>query len=319
MEYTWQYGGLFLCVILIIYFLVMLFNRLRYIHWDHIVLPPKVLIDEENFPAVVKALKKITYNHHKEVYLDFHNVNEISYQAKMVILALGEKLYLKGKNIYFSSIPKNSNIVTVLLGKNKNHKFFHDNIDLRTVSNSFISKHKLDSFVTLNIEQELKKIQVVDYYELNELITELLGNAVEHGIKEKRISWWMYQYRDFRSKTVNIVFVDMGIGIIESYRKSGISKSSNRYKDHELLLLALRGIIGSSTGVANRGKGLPQINKMVRKKWISDFTLITNRVYLHYNDQEGKFNVKYQGNFVGTYYSFSVNKQNYILWKNRLK
>ena len=80
-------------------------------------------------------------------------------------------------------------------------------------------------------------------------------------------------------------------------------------------MYALEGKLGSSTKQPNRGRGLPQLRHMVEKKWISDFVLITNRVSLRYiNDS---FVIKQHPNFVGTYYYWTINKENYTVWKRK--
>ena len=90
---------------------------------------------------------------------------------------------------------------------------------------------------------------------------------------------------------------------------------SKELNDEEILLYALEGKLGSSTKQPNRGRGLPQLRHMVEKKWISDFVLITNRVSLRYiNDN---FVIKQHPNFVGTYYYWTINKENYTVWKRK--
>ena len=106
--------------------------------------------------------------------------------------------------------------------------------------------------------------------------------------------------------------------------KKGVEKGTDREKekveteelnDEEILLYALEGKLGSSTKQPNRGRGLPQLRHMVEKKWISDFVLITNRVSLRYiNDN---FVIKQHPNFVGTYYYWTINKENYTVWKRK--
>ena len=126
----------------------------------------------------------------------------------------------------------------------------------------------------------------------------------------------MYHSIDYKSRTVKFVFVDMGKGIVDSYRKAGLPAEYKRKPDDEILLLALNGVLGSSTKEPNRGRGLPQIRDMVENSLISDFVLITNTVSLRYNN--GQFKKTAHQNFVGTYYSWTINKENFILWQNRI-
>lgn len=87
----------------------------------------------------------------------------------------------------------------------------------------------------------------------------------------------MYHYKDSTSKTITFVFVDMGIGIIDSYKKAGLPSSYNKKSDVDILLDALDGRLGSSTRQPNRGRGMPQLKHMVEKKL--DIKLCINNKY----------------------------------------
>ena len=126
----------------------------------------------------------------------------------------------------------------------------------------------------------------------------------------------MYHCKDYNTRSIKFVFVDMGIGIVDSYRKAGLPREHQKKSDDEILLLALNGVLGSSTKEPNRGRGLPQIRDMVEKNYISDFVLITNTVSLRY--ENGRFEQMSHQNFVGTYYSWTISKENFNLWQNRI-
>lgn len=160
------------------------------------------------------------------------------------------------------------------------------------------------------ITRELEKIGIRNYYDLNTLVTEIIGNALEHGIKDRNINWWMY-YK-LENEMLKLVFVDMGMGIISSYRKALIGLF---YPDRRLIRKAIEGKIGSSTKQPNRGNGFLQMNQMIKNKYISDFTLITNCVTLRYKDE---YTVERHTNFVGTYYSMTINFDNYTKWQTSL-
>ena len=58
------------------------------------------------------------------------------------------------------------------------------------------------------------------------------------------------------------------------------------------------------------------IKDMVEKSFISDFVLITNSVSLRYNN--GQFEQFRHQNFVGTYYSWTISKENFLSWRDRI-
>lgn len=280
-------------------------------------LPSKCLMEEDCITEVVKVLRKIIATHSKKVKLNLQRVESISYEAYMVIMAQGEKAFYKGKTVYLKAVPfENQEVVNIVLGRNKNYKTYHRYTELGKTSKSpFVQSSQISPQIMSKIELELKRMKIIDYYEFNTLMTELLGNAIEHGIQERNINWWMYHFRDYKTDTMHIVFVDMGTGIINSYKKAGLPKQYKKISDEEIILYALAGKLGSSTKEPNRGRGMPQIKHMVEKKWISNFVLITNTVSLRYIN--GQFKVKRHPNFVGTYYSWTINKENYLTWKRQ--
>ena len=293
---------------------------LIYYYWRKknrtIVLPAHFLLDEEHETKVIKSLRKMMSVHGKNVFIDFSEIKTLSYESYMILIAQGEKVYNKGKSVYLQSVSKcDKELVNIIKRKNKNHRTLHSYVKLKDSYIPFFQNTKINPQITTGIETELKRMGIKNYYEFNTLLTELLGNAIEHGIKKKNINWWLYQYRDREEHKMFFAFADMGIGIIDSYKKAGLPSQYKELNDEEILLYALEGKLGSSTKQPNRGRGLPQLRHMVEKKWISDFVLITNRVSLRYiNDN---FVIKQHPNFVGTYYYWTINKENYTVWKRK--
>lgn len=307
-------------IVLLVILLTVLIISIYYYwkkHHANILLPSRFLMDEEYVTGVIKVLRKMMLIRGEEIILDFLNIEKLSYESYMILIAQAEKAYHNGKTIYIKSMPKERKEITdIIQSKNKNHKTYHKYIKLEKNSNTIFKQSTIISpNLTLSIETELKRIGIKDYYDFNTLLTEILGNAVEHGIRNRNINWWMYHYKNRDTKTLSFVFVDMGIGIIDSYKKAGLPPEYEGLIDNEILMNALNGSLGSSTKDPNRGRGLPQLKLMVEKKWISDFVLITNSVSLRYiNDN---FIIKRHPNFVGTYYSWTINKENYTAWKKR--
>jgi hypothetical protein len=142
----------------------------------------------------------------------------------------------------------------------------------------------------------------------------LIGNAVEHGIENENINWWLTSEIDYGSKTAKYTFVDMGLGIIGSHKKAGLPFKYYFINDHRVVLNALSGKLGSSTKEPNRGKGLPQLNEMIVKEVVSNLIIITNNVSLNFRN--GSFVTTSNPNFVGTYFSWTIDHNNYQKWKN---
>lgn len=297
--------------IILIFSLVWIYHRPKF---GVIQFPENFNFSIESLSTVINRLQKIVTHRKRKIKIDFVFVRNISEAAFMVLLAQVEKASFMGKKVYITNIPNLANVKKTLFFKKS---IIHTTINSSEIDvpNTFIQKAKNDPTLTFQIEKELKKISVKSYQELNTMITELVGNAVEHGIKEKKINWWMYPYRISRYD-ISFVFVDMGIGIIDSYKKAVLPDEYKRLKDEEILLYALSGRLGSSTKEENRGRGLPQMGRMVENDWLSNFVLITNSVSLRYID--GEYTTTKIPNFVGTYYSWTINKQNYSKWRSSI-
>lgn len=165
--------------------------------------------------------------------------------------------------------------------------------------------------------QNLRKIGIVEYYErFSNFLTEIIGNATEHGIKDKAINWWLWRDKDQVNKRMKYAFVDMGTGIITSYKKAGLPFRYWFKRDSTILLDALNGKLGSSTKQENRGRGLPAIREMVEKGFISDFRITTNNISLHY--ENGEFVCTRHRDFVGTFIAWSIDRDNFNIWKQSL-
>lgn len=310
-----------LCYIFIGFFILIMFNYfflsiIFETYEKKITLPRKLDMSRENFPYLLDIIETIYRSRFKNLILDFNRVESITHSAYIVILAQIEKAILKKKKKAKIIVRTNNKpILNVLINNNTN--LYHKHFTFDSLKEMFPNKSKeFQPEITLTLEKDLNKIGVYDFYELNTLVAELLGNAVEHGINNKDINWWLHHRYDPKSKSVKISFVDMGIGIIGSYRKAGFF-SGYKGIDEQIIKDALDGSLGSSTKDSNRGKGLPQIFNMVNKQWISDFILITNNVSVRYI--EGQLQYQKHANFVGTFYSFSVNINNYRRWQKELK
>lgn len=282
-----------------------------------IVMPNNTSMSRKDFPVLLKKLNQIYNVPYVHISVDLSKVEVITHSAYIVIMAQIEKaVFNKGKRPNFYINTYNSSLIDVVLNGN-NSKVHHKHFLFDTLKDDFQNKSKeLTPNIIYTLENDLRRIRIHDYFELNTIVTELLSNAIEHGIKNKDINWWFHHRYDTGSKSVKISFVDMGTGIVSSYRKAGLPPGYKDRGDLQIVKDALNGTLGSSTKNENRGRGLPQIMNMVKKKWISDFILITNKVSVRYINNE----IQYQehGNFVGTFYFFSVNKNNYDIWKKEL-
>ncbi|MDE7431255.1 MAG: hypothetical protein K2N34_04995 [Lachnospiraceae bacterium] len=270
--------------------------------------PELSLMDGDKPNRLILCLRRIILSRKKKLSLDIGYVKEFNFGTYLVMLAQTEKAIDKGKSIsLFSKRPLSSSVRRTLMITRENSQTYHQH--LTGLDSRFIKKSDISLQVLENITKDLRKIGVKDYFELNTMITEILGNAIEHGLRGLNINWWMYH--NIEKNSMRLIFVDMGMGIISSYRSAGIGLFDS---DQTLILKAFNGKAGSSTKEHNRGRGLPQIGYMVKNNLISDFVLITNRVSLRFSNRG--YELKSHPDFVGTYYSWTVNKDNFERWKS---
>lgn len=263
------------------------------------------------------VMRLINTNIPRRVKVDFSKVRMLNEATYMLFLAQVEKvnsMYETKRPVFLYGILQCSSLTNILIRKKKYlHKRLNiaDEKKIDALVHSSIDTSQIDEVV-----KELSKIGIAEYYSpLYDFLIELVGNATEHGLKSHNINWWMYSERNQTDKCINYTFVDMGSGIIRSYRSNKL-----RYKvmpDKHIIKSALKGRLGSTTNQAGRGRGLPQINSMVEKGLVSDFVLITNEVSLRYRN--GRWEIKSIPNFKGTCYIWNIYKENYYTWKQGLK
>ena len=277
--------------------------------------PSSILLKDRHLnPTILFLAELIKFN--KEILaLDFSEIHEMRQGDLLVFAAQIEKSITTNRNkiIRKGALPKTKSIRKLLT---KVDNVFHINkpINIPEVSNAE-KENLLNPTLIDNIVNDLKKIGIKEYYyPFNVFLTELIGNAVEHGIENRKINWWLTSEVDNKNRIAKYTFVDMGLGIISSHKKAGLPWKYYFKNSIQILLGALSGELGSSTKESNRGKGLPQLRDMIVKENVSDLILITNDVSLNF--QNGSFVVRRNPNFVGTYYSWTIDHNNYQIWKN---
>lgn len=286
---------------------------------------PKVISLPEDFifrighlEDVIPCLENMVSSRKRKVSMDFSQVKRMTKGTFMIFLAQHEKSRMlnKKKQISFMGHQECKPLKSHLKEYLKTDMFYHANITTEHYKLKGMKKDfEVDGKIAAKVVNNLKKIAIKEDTSLfYTFLVELLGNAVEHGLKKDAgkvtINWWLLDYPT-SSTTMKYVFVDMGEGIISSYKKSKILDGLD-INDIDIPLLALKGELGSSTGEDGRGRGLPQFLDMVIKGCLSDFVLITNNVSLQYKD--GKIECKPIPNFKGTYYSWTISKNNSKEW-----
>jgi hypothetical protein len=281
----------------------------------HIKLPGKFVFDNRHLNVAVRVVARLSKIRNKIINIDFSKIRQIRKGDLMVLIAQIERLFEKGKTV------KITGDVPLIVSQMWPKKVLHFNERSLEKYKAYKAR-RIFPLKVVNLVRKLSKLgidknspQGTTFYErIEAFIMEMIDNAVEHGIRENNINYWLISEIDENSEQMRMTFVDMGRGIARSHRKSGMPWKYNFSTDSRIVLDSLHGKLQSSTKNPNRGKGLPTIRDIVKKQLISNFILITNRTAIKYDDE--KFIPQRVANFKGTCYIWTINKQNFEIWKN---
>lgn len=277
-----------------------------------IVFPKYFMLEAPYIDDTVRCLAQLVSEKPVCHILDYSKVRHIRRGDFLVLVAQIEKAAINKNTFVQEGIFKDQGkikywIDRIFKGKGK---AMHDNVRDSSFFNNakLLLPEKVDTLV-----QELKKIGIKEYFfSFNTFLIEIMGNAVEHGIKNKNINWWLDREVNSKTRTITYTFVDMGQGIIRSHKKAGVPLKYWFLPDSRIVLDAFEGKLGSSTKLAYRGRGLPQLREFIVKGLVSDFFMITNTVTLQYNND--KFTHSKNPDFKGTYFRWTLNLKNYEQW-----
>ena len=278
-------------------------------------LPNSFSLNKKNVRTTVLTLTKFIKPKNSELAVDLSELKEMGKGDLMVLLAQMEKSILTNNNKLYrkGKMPTAHKIKNLL---NSADKIFHENKSISVGEINDAEKEKLiNPGLIDNIVNDLKKIGIKEYYHpFNVFLTELIGNAVEHGIENEKINWWLTHEIDRNLKIAKYTFVDMGLGIVKSHKNAGLPFKYRLLNNSRIVIDAFLGKLGSSTKKSYRGRGLPQLKGMIEKEFVTNLQLITNCVSLQFKD--GSFITTKIPDFEGTYYSWTINQNNYQKWKN---
>lgn len=287
---------------------------------NKIKLPENFVFQGDHINNSVSVLVDFSKFWGKKLWIDFSNVKRIGKGDIMVLMAQIEKnVFNKKKEIRFEGrMPQ---IVKFLFKERAHHlNITKENFNKYDVADK---TNQVNPLIIANIANEMERIGIrknsangYGFYErIEALLTEIVGNAVEHGIKERKINYWLCSEKD--KNKIRITFVDMGIGIARSHKKARLLlnyRLQGKLGENKIILDSLYKKLSSSTKLEGRGRGLPEIRAIIENELVSEFILISNHTALEFkNNQFVAKNIK---NFKGTYYSWTISKYNFEKWKS---
>lgn len=276
--------------------------------------PAYFILKDKHIRKSISFLRKLITSRSKVVTINFSLMKDSSKGDIMVFGAQIEKSIVEYGKIFFRSgkLPADRKIKKLLTFSSKT---FHENKPLPQYLTDGEKATLINPDMIDIIVKDLRKVGIKDYFDpFNVFLTEIIGNAVEHGIENRKINWWLTQDIDYETKTIIYTFVDMGNGIIETHKNAKLPFKYRLLWDSKIVLDSFYGKLGSSTKIANRGKGLPQLRGLIEAEVVSNLIIITNKVNLRF--ENGRFYSGKNPNFVGTYFSWTISYYNYEKWMN---
>lgn len=234
----------------------------------------------------IKANKALQYT--------FEGNLPISKSAQDVFKKSGYLNYFKMKRL---KMPDSSECVEIVSGKNV------ETDTARKICDFVIDK--------LGVSRRHTKV-------LYATLIELMSNTARHAYQDKHKMmencWYLYAIYD--GDKIKFSFVDTGEGIPSTIKKKLTEKLNFSIDDSRFLELSLTESGRSETGLANRGRGLPNLYDHVKDGSISDFYVLSGTGSCIYNKSEHNLLLtEYTHRIFGTIFSFSIKKENVLCAK----
>lgn len=149
------------------------------------------------------------------------------------------------------------------------------------------------------------------------ILIEAMNNTFNHaaGKRQGGERWWIMSYHYEDRNVMSFVFLDNGIGILNSIKKNAVKdgiwdKLRKKFTDDvELLKAAFDGREKSSTGLPYRGKGLPAMQESLNRNFYSNLVVITNKQLIDFQkDVSRNLKVEFSGTFL--YFELSIDNIN---------
>lgn len=262
-------------------------------------------------------------------------IRSIKFELKEIIeidigaisLLLSKINELSSLNINFiGTLPKNEIAKSFIidsgfLDKMKNLKTGKNFI---RSSKNLIVNRGFDRIDNKTTAEEIKKCVehltgISEYFQpVYSIIVEICSNSVEHANEEIRKKNWVIA-TNYLDDEVQFTLTDIGEGIIKTIKKKkmhDLFRITGILKTTEIMINAFNKEYESRTLDTNRNKGLPRIFDVSNKKYIDNLIVISNNVFLDFNNHENTRVLK--KNFRGTFYFWRINKKCIDLWKKRI-
>jgi len=283
-----------------------------------------------NSEEVIKFISKIeeAFQKFRSTFVILREVKNFDYGALTLLLSTMSSFKIKGLK-FNGNQPKEINARVLIndsgffesLYKNRNGAEYSLGSPNQIITH--MDKNVIPQVVLPIMEESSKTIwgdkKIISG--LHSALMELMQNTNNHAsfgvLGEKH--WWLSINHDKQNRRVSFSFVDHGVGIVRSLK--GKPKESPWYNiasalkirnDCDFIQKLMEGALHkaaskTTTKKSYRGKGLPNIKRMVDYKYISNLHIITNNV--HGNVESGEYNLL-SNEFKGTFFYWEIGDSN---------
>jgi hypothetical protein len=262
---------------------------------------------------------KINVYYQRRILIDLLEITNIDIGAITFLLAKINEMRSIPRLYIYGNMPKDS-----ICKKKFEDSGFLDYV--RSVSGKQFEKHSENFIVSIgkdvtknervgkSIRDSVKYLtgELNHYPPVFSIVQEMCSNSVEHANEQKNLKNWFFgicfEY-DSNLNCSKVVFTmtDIGYGILKTIkRKFGtkIQEFMTGANDYQILRRAYDKQYQSKTEEINRNRGLPLILDRFDRKYIKDLKVMTNNVYLDFDNTENSKIVN--KNLPGTFYYWTL-------------
>lgn len=265
----------------------------------------------------------------KRTFVVIEDIQKIDYGAITVLLSTMIKFQEKGVE-FDGDFPKNVEIHNLLVDSG----FFDSLSDKKRSQGSYVLG-KDNQFITHGNKKVISElglpimesVSMTIWGEkridkgLQRALLELMQNTNNHAAfgKKGEKDWWLSINHDKENKKVRFVFMDHGVGIFASLNQKEetskwygwsekIKSAFGEETDEVTLMRLLRGDVHKTvTNKSYRGKGLPSMKEILKRKQIENLHIVTNNVFANVQVDEYTLLTRV---FNGTFFYWEIGENN---------
>ncbi len=274
-----------------------------------------------NNPDETLSFFRDYYRHVREDRRIFFDMSDVSQMTEDAILYMLSRFHYSekamGHDYVSGNVPQNLRCRELLMESG-----FYDHVNysgrITTGENNIFkieTKVLVDGQVAKGVvdfvKGHLKANNIVSLRSIYPTLIECMANTRNHAYEtgmEKFSKWWIVAMYGRETDSVHFTFLDNGLGIPATIRRTFIEKFTGIWggrDDSELIASALMGEFRTQTKAKWRGKGLPRIRRYVESNEMERLTIISNNGYVYCDGNDT--NTKELGKkFYGTLLSWDI-------------